>query len=361
MIPVRGSARHLAPVFCVLLVVGGLAVVPAWSSVPAGKARGATSGGDDPLAVALLHRAMEATARVSYQGTQYVAAWSSLDRSVSTSAVLEVSHPSGGPTTVHAVGAGPASVVEEGPDAAWLADPGGPVELLVRAYDVVVADRGTVAGRPVQVVEALRPDGSTAARLWLDDETALPLRREVYDEDGATVTASAFVEISVQTRGSRPGAGGVARGSTGPGAANRLTHGDLARLRERGWRCPTRLGDRLVLYDAKLLGEAVQLSYSDGVATVSVFTQQGRLDKDRLAGFETREIGEGVVYASPGPPSTYTWSTGDRVVTVIADGPVTGVEGVLTAMPPEPLPEEGLLARIGRGAERLRAWLDPFD
>jgi hypothetical protein len=334
------------PVLALPLVIGSIAL-----SAPAT----ALESADDLGAVRLLHRAMTATETVSYNGTQYVAAWSSLDGD-STSAIVDVIHRAGDSSQMWVHGAQTLAAVDARSSTAWLADGGGPVALLVRTHDVAIVGFGSVAGRPTHVVEARRADGTTIARLWLDTESALPLRREVYNDDGTTRTASAFIDFSVERA---PRAFPTA-------AANRseetvLHHGDLAQLRGDGWTCPDRLGGGLVLYEARRVGDAVQLSYSDGVATVSVFEQKGHLDEERLRGFAAREVDDGVVYSSTGPPAQFTWAVGDRVVTVVADAPAETIDTVLSVMPPnEPEYEHGFLARIGKGAERLASWLNPF-
>jgi hypothetical protein len=357
------AARQLTPTVVVAMVVGVLVVGVLVS--PARSADGPNrSVGDDPRAVSLLHRAMSAPDRVSYFGTQYVSAWSAFDRSVSTSAVVDVRHTAGGPTIVTGHGSKPTSVPVWHDGEAWLGGSGGPIGLLVKAYEVQVAGQSHVAGRPSEVVTAHRPDGSAAARLWLDAEHGLPLRREVYDEDGQTVSASAFVEIElVSTLRSRfaRNVSTTSAGRTDAGQATALSHADLAELRDDGWRCPTSLDGGLVLYEAHKRADAVQLSYSDGVTTVSVFEQSGQLDPALLDGFTELESGDGVIYATAGPPSQFVWSTEDgRLITVVADGSLSSVDAVAAAFPPAKAEQPGgLLERIGRGAKRLVSWLNP--
>ncbi|MBD0291973.1 MAG: hypothetical protein ICV70_00160 [Jiangellaceae bacterium] len=312
--------------------------------------------GDDLGAVGLLHRALAAPELVWFRGTQYVAAWSPLDAERSTSAVVDVIHEPGGPTRIRAHGAQPLAMVDERSGTAWLAGAGGPVGLLVRGYDVEIIGVSAVAGRPANIVEARRDDGTPAARLWLDSEWALPLRREIYAEDGTTRTASAFIEVHIE-----PAPAAVEATQSDP-EDRWLRHDDLAELRAGGWSCPRRLPGGFQLYEARRVGDAFQLSYSDGVATVSVFEQRGRLDADRLAGFVAREVNGGVVYSTPGPPAQFTWSTDDRVVTVVADAPAETLDALLAELPPTKHDDDrSLLARIGNGAGRVVSWLNPFD
>lgn len=360
----RAGTRYLAPTVVVVLVagvlvIGGL-VSPAW-----GKDGRPRVQGDDPLAVSLLYRAMSASDRVSYSGTQYVSAWSALDRTISTSAVVDVSHVAGGETVVIGNDATRTTLPPGYNGGSWLGGSGGPVGLLVRAYDVRLVGPAQVAGRAVDVVAAHRDDGSVAAQLWLDAEHAVPLRREVYDEHGRTVSASAFVDVKLT---SNPLARFVHDSADVPAEAmptgpTGLSHADLAGLRSSGWLCPTTLDGGLVLYEAQRHGGAVQLSYSDGVATLSVFEQSGQLDPSALEGFTEYRLENGIVYAAPGPPSQFVWSTDTgRMVTVVADGSVTGVDAVAMAFPPGAArAPDSLVERIGRGAKRLVSWLNPFD
>lgn len=371
-------ARPVPPavvVFVAGVLVVGVLAIPAWAGYGDEADRSArpwltgsrlpVTQADDDRAVRLLRRAIAAPQRVSYTGTQYVSAWSALDRTASTSAVVEVEHTAGGPTVVNGKAAGRLSLPSGSGGATWLAGAGGPVGLLVDTHRVVAAERAAVAGRAAEVVEARRADGSVAARLWLDAEHALPLRREVYDEHGRALSASAFVEVDLveaAPRAARTASRAHSAGGGGTDARATLSRADLERLRSAGWRCPGALDGSLVLYRASRHGDAVHLGYSDGVATLSVFEQPGYLDSDALDGFEAQDVAGGVVYARPGPPSQFTWVTeGDRVITVVADGPVSDVESVLDALPPDPADRPGgLLERIVRGAKRLVSWLNPF-
>ncbi|HEU4543143.1 MAG TPA: sigma-E factor regulatory protein RseB domain-containing protein [Jiangellaceae bacterium] len=360
--PTRSAAvRHIPPTIVVVLVAGvlvvGALVAPAYG-------HRARSVHDDPRAVALLYRAMDAPDRISYSGTQYVSAWSVLDRTRSTSAIVHVRHTAGMTTLVTDHGTQPVTLAQQG--GSWLAGNGGPVGLLVKAYDVELLGHGRVAGRPADMVGARRPDGSLAARLWLDAEYAFALRREVYDEAGRTVSASAFIEINLASAQSRYMSESPRTLASTAGlavAASRLSQSDLIALRSTGWRCPSELGDGLVLYEATRHDGAIQLSYSDGVTTVSVFEQPGQLDPAVLDGFDQSEHGNGVVYTSPGPPSQFVWATGDgRVITVVADGSLETVDSVLQEYPPiEASAPTSLIHRIGRGAKKFVSWLNPFD
>jgi len=354
----------------VLLAVALLLVVPVF--IPAAPRAAAADGDDDAPAVGLLQRSARSWSTVSFTGTQYLTLGGDTG---SAGAVVEVVHRAGSSTRVHVLGSGrhelPASATR-----AWLA-PAGPVDLLVDAYEIRLAGREPVVGRPADVVEARRPDGTLAARLWVDTATGLPLRRELLDSHGSVSQASAFVDLAVHgqvgtlvagmAEDSRtpavPSGGGV--GAVAAGGGPTLDLDDLVALRHQGMACPEEIGDGLVLYEARQVrvGEgrsAVQLSYSDGLVAVSVFEQRGRLDGDRLEGFAGRRVGDGTVWTRSGPPSWATWSTGESVVTVVSDDPAL-VPAVVAAVPPGDDGSHGLLARLARAASRVAGWFNPYD
>lgn len=357
-----GLAALVVPVLAVPLLLSVLFV-----HAPAAQAGIPRETGDDYRAVELLRQSATAAGRISYLGTQYVSTWSALTKSAaSTSAIVQVQHEAGGQTEIR-LHDRQTAILDGSTATTWLAGDG-PAELLLGAYDVRLVGEGKVAGRYTDIVEALRADGSVAARLWLDRETALSLRRESFAHDGYPLSASSFVEVAIG------GANlcctfGPARTSTldTDGADRFALHWpEIEQLREDGWHCPEKLAAGMVLYEARRVGDAIQLSYSDGVMTVSVFEQSGWLDPSRLEGYETVEFNGGVVYTRPGPPARLMWSSGDRVITVVAEAPLDTVEQLFESLPPEPAPDppeadDGFLARIGRGAQRVGSWINPFD
>lgn len=334
-----------------LTVLGGALLLPG-----SAQAERPTS---DPYAVTMVSRAMTAPSLVSYSGTQFVAAWSATDPSESTSMMADVEHTAGGSTVVRAHGSAEAARVDPPDGGTWLAH-SGPIEMLTDVHALTVSGSADIAGRSTAVIDALRPDGTVAARLWLDKENGLPLRREVYDESGRPVSASAFVDIAL-SHGDVAIADPARQGTPSwPAKAKHLGEAELDDLRASGWTCPSELASGLALYEAKQVGSAVQLSYTDGVAAVSVFEQPGRLDSAAVDGFTAHEADGGVYYRAPGPPTRFVWETSGYVVTVIADAPAMA-DAVLDAMPPEGDESSGLLARVGRGAQRLMSWVNPFD
>ena len=327
-------------------------------------------------AVELLARAERAPRKVAYEGVQFVSSWAGRGTS---SMLVEVRHWPAKGTAVRVRGSDghPAREVFQG-------DPGdasggvaqighGPLGLVAANYDVVHDGEGRVAGRKAMIVAALRrtaaapgppavaaPANIAVARFWIDRETGLLLRREVYDSRGTIVRASAFIDISIGSTGllthlppmiPRP-------------SSTSVDEGRLDRLRGAGWTCPDSLPTGLDLYDARQLqdpaGPIMHFSYSDGLTTVSLFEQRGHLDQSRLDGYHAQQVGDATVFVRAGLPLRLTWSARGRVFTVLADAPDETVQAVIAALPHEQA-ENGLLDRLRRGLGRFVSWFNPFS
>ena len=335
------------------LVGGGTATLG-----PTAPVDGSTTDG---AALRLLERAAKAPATVAYHGVQFVSAWSDQG---STSLVVEVDHRPGRGTTVRSDGTtqSPASdtfLPARGAEPSVLGG-SSTLRLLADNYTVMLAGRRAVSGRAADVVEARWPGSDrAAARFWLDTETGLVLRREVYDQRGRTTRASAFVEIAL---------GEVAGERHLPPAMPRAWSQEVDYtgrevMRDRGWHCPDSLPGSLDLVDARRGGEKVapilHLSYSDGLATVSLFEQRGRLDADKLDGYRPADQDGRRIYVRDGVPQRVVWSAGGTVFTLVADAPAATVDKVVAALPHEPV-EQGGWHRLGRGLDRVASWFNPF-
>ncbi len=323
----------------------------------------------DPAALRLLEGAATAPLHAHYVGVQFVSAWTSRG---ATSLVLHVEHEPGVGTQVRsartASGDGVDTFVAAGGAQPSLMGDNATLQLLSRNYAVAVSGSGDVAGRLSDIVEVrYAPSGRVAARFWLDRATGLVLRREVYDERGRTTRASAFIQIEtskwspmLSTAGLRPPAyDAVARTEAWPEA---IGTAGLSTMRARGWNCPAKLPGSLRLVDARrgqtASGGVVHLSYSDGLASLSVFEQAGRLDVDRLGGYRRVQVDGRDVYRQEGVPVRYVWSAHGRVFTVVADAPPRTVESAVAALPHGG--DDGAWNRLGRGMDRVGSWFNPF-
>lgn len=322
---------------------------------------------DDAVAVSLLRQAAEAAAEWSWSGTEFVSGWGA---GGTVAGVVDVEHVAGRGTTIRTRG-GPATALALSGVTPQRSDHPGllvdaAVDRLMASYAVVLDGSGRVGGRPALVVAVRRDDGRPAARLWVDRATRLPLRREVYDSLGQVARASAFVDVRVGGRRQLPG---------GPRPTSSPTAAELAGLQAQGWLVPAALAG-LPVDHAGLLRHAgadvLHLRYSDGLSSVSVFQQRGRLEPATLGGlrpWRPAAAAGATVYVRPGLPLSLTWESGGTVFTVVADASDEVVARVVAELPHTAVAAEsrqdasggGFADRLRRGAARLAGWLNPFD
>ncbi len=326
-------------------------------------------GTSEPGAVRLLERAAEAARVNAYRGVQFVAVWTGRSP---RSLVVDLEHRPGTGTVVRLYGGqGPPGGTLFAPEAeadprvpgSWAASATPAVDLLARHYRLVLGGTGPVAGRLARVVEVRRHDGTVAARLWIDQSSTLVLRREIFDGAGAAIRTSAFVDLRLLDQA---GAYPAHLPPTVPGETGTRVTG-LAALRGAGWHCPPTLGTALTLFDARQLsgdqGPAVHLAYTDGLFTLSLFQQKGRLDAARLAeqGFVRRSLAGVRVHVREGPQRVVVWSAGGTVYTVITDAPEDMVRAAVAALPHQ-IRVGAIVGRLQRGVDRVGNWVwDTFQ
>ncbi|WP_433327622.1 sigma-E factor regulatory protein RseB domain-containing protein [Spirillospora sp. CA-294931] len=353
------------------LTAGTVAGALALAAALAGDAYASRRVRSDPEALRLLRAAADAARRVPFDGRQFL---TTRNRSGSTTSTLRVAHRPGDGTYFDPGPQAPAlrtrgtsaevrSLPSYRPD-----DPtaftAAALSLLAGNYALRRGDASTVCGRRARIVEARRPDGTAAGRFWIDDDTGLMLRRELMDAHGRPVSSSGFSEVRV----SRPADGRDAVAFSGsapsrPAAApwsDRLEAAELAELRERGWRFPDTLPGSLALRDARRPSPddgSIHLSYTDGLAAVSVFVQRGGLDEGRLAGWRRSTVAGRTVYRRDSLQHWLVWSGNGQVYTVMTDGPADRVESVVKGLPGG---GSGFWGRLGRGFRRLGSWVNPF-
>jgi sigma-E factor negative regulatory protein RseB len=229
--------------------------------------------------------------------------------------------------------------------------------LMLTNYQVRYAGRSSADGRSARLVQLLRPDGSLAARYWLDDSTNLPLRRQVFATGSGLISDEAFIDLKVGSRGMRSMPAAQAQPWTG-----QLDAAGLASLRGHGWPVPASMPGDLELLRASTSsagqpGEVLDLSYSDGLSEVSVFVQRGEMS-GQLPGWSRVEVGGHSVLSSTQDSQCLAWSAAGFVYTVIADAPAATVGQVVAALPHQDRP--GLWVRMARGLRRLASWANPF-
>ncbi len=340
--------RRVRPALLVLgagaVLMSGLPAAAA-PTEPAGRVRPA----GDQEALALLGDAAHAARNRSWTGTQYVATWRG---GVASSSVSEVHHD---PWSGTRVSGGPSSVASSLPavglDEQLLGQ-------LADRYELSVLGVGTSSGRRAQVVEARRRDGQVAGRFWLDTDTGLPLRREVWDPHGRRLRSSAYVDLVVDADAA------ASRPAADPGA---LTVQPLQPLQPvqpgsaAGWAAPARLPGGYAMFDSGRpagAGAVLHQAYSDGLSTVSLFSQPGSLGQVP-AGYRRQEVAGTPVWVQAGTPERLVWSGGGQVFTMISDAAHDDLLAAVGSLPRDGRTDGGLLRRLGRGLARVGSWLDP--
>jgi sigma-E factor negative regulatory protein RseB len=268
----------------------------------------------------------------------------------------EIWHRPGGQTEAVPVadGDGPAGT-ESGPSVS-VALSSRQLALLQSSYVLDYTGSGVADGRAAQLVAVDRPDGTVAAKYWLDDQSRLPLRRQLFDDHAKLVS-----DISVA--GLRTGKGALTGmpASGSPPWPSQLNPVALTALRSAGWPLPAQLPGGMMLFAASSTGpataEVVAVSYSDGLSVISLFVQRGRLSS-RMPGWRLVSIGGHAAYAVDPDDQTIAWSGDGYVFTLLADAPATAVDQAIAALPQGG--EPGFWGRMARGFGRLASWANPF-
>jgi len=317
---------------------------------------GAMLSGEEVLGLRLLGKAAQASQVMSYEGTEL-----NSDPGVGGEAttITQVWH-SGGGLTLTQISSADADVMRSPVGVFGLTR--ALVGLLGEHYVAVYRGTGYTVGRPAAVVEVYRFDGSLAARFWLDRQTLVPLRRELFDSSDKQIGEDAFVQVRFGAMAAQPAMAKAAASATVTAGPTWVTAASpdelLASLAGQGWRLPATLPGGLPLYTAASsgtgTGEVIDLEYSDGLAVVSLFVQRGTLASD-MAGWKPATLGGHQVYVSG---RSVTWSWHGLVCTMITDAPPRTVAQAVAALPRST--PVGLLARLGRGFERLAQLADPF-
>lgn len=139
----------------------------------------------------------------------------------------------------------------------------------MQGYRATLAGKGRVAGYAAQVVDvAAADDWRYGYRLWLERESGLPLRVDLIGQDGQPIEQVAFTELQL---GLRPSDADLAPSDVrGLSPVTRLPPPDR---NAPGWRVPSP-PPGFALRAARFQSDGVQLLYSDGLASVSVYVEQ---------------------------------------------------------------------------------------
>jgi hypothetical protein len=238
-----------------------------------------------------------------------------------------------------------------------------PVDLdrLHRKYVVRVGGPSQLDTGPAVALDVIdRATGVRRETLHTDEETGLVVRRETFAPDGRPLRVVAFTQLRV--------AQGVLLPPDAEGLeleVASLAPAELAELRARGFVAPEQLPDGYELLGGYEFEGAdvptLHLVYADGLYTLSVFQQQGRLAARALDGAtELRTEDGGAVWRWPGSePRQVIWSGGGLTFTGLTDAPVDELLTVVSGLPNDPPPS--MLDRLARGITRVGRWLWPLD
>lgn len=227
-------------------------------------------------------------------------------------------------------------------------------------------------GRPARVVEAVAPamlgpsqaadptiggaapavtgelDG-VVARWWIDDQMSLILGQETFDGRGNLVTSSRLTDLQ---RG-QVNEEAVSLPASPARTTTALTLSRAAELRKSGWICADRLAGlqlQRIRTDGPTAPDLVHLIYSDGLTTVSVVEQRGRLDDAPAGSIRDETVG---AWVTKGMPSTATWSSGDVVLTVVTDGSPVTLTAAVAALPHRAFRGQTTIERVRAGWSRI--------
>jgi sigma-E factor negative regulatory protein RseB len=190
-------------------------------------------------------------------------------------------------------------------------------------YDLSVVREERVAGRPA-VLLAIRPHDSFrfGHRVWLDRETAFPLRTELVAGDGELIEQFKFADINLES--------GVSEQALKPSIdlANFTWYSDPGRVDaaevETDWICddlPS--GFRVISTRHERLPGAdapvTHIVYGDGLATVSVF----------IAEDQNHEIAR---RSNVGASSSFSIESGDYQITAVGEVPAETVQRIASSM-----------------------------
>jgi hypothetical protein len=217
-------------------------------------------------------------------------------------------------------------------------------------------DLDTGPAVPVELVE--RDDGVRREVLYLDELTGLVVRRETFDRDGAAVRVVAYTELELL-----PAATRVASDDAGADAAPRHPEAPpelVERIRAAGFVAPDELDAGYLLLGAAELPDAsvptVHLLYGDGLYTLSVFQQRGRMASAARRGAVALATDDGgAVWRWPGSePRRLVWNGDGLTFTVLTDAPTDEVLLAIGGLPTDP--PSSILDRLSRGLQRVGRW-----
>jgi sigma-E factor negative regulatory protein RseB len=318
---------------------------------PAGAATAAGRAG-----LALMSQAVAACRKTAFSGIQVFRWWGPAGTRVW---LADIWHRPGGQTIAIPVAgsaASPASGTGTPGPSVSMAISGQQLSLMQAGYVLVYAGLSWADGRRAEVVAVDRRNGTLAAKYWLDGQTKLPLRRQIFDDHARVVSDISFADLKIGPSSLT----GMPVAATQPWT-RQLAGSALAALRRQGWPLPAGLPDGMVLSAATLTdttaGRVVGVSYSDGLSVISIFVQRGELP-GQMAGWQRVLVAGHDAYVVSSADQAIAWSGDGYVFTLLADAPAATVDRAVAVLPHGNPP--GFWDRLGRGFRRLASWANPF-
>ena len=197
-------------------------------------------------------------------------------------------------------------------------------EDLERSYEIVLMSAERVVERDAQIV-AIHPrdEYRYGYLLWLDSETAMPLKSQLRDEQGRTVEQMAFTQIEIG--GDIPPS--VLEPTIDAQGFQLIRAPENAEPEEMPqWRA-TQLPDGFQLSVATLTRMAgsenpvEHLVYSDGLATVSVFVESPDTETEVAGGL-----------SRIGSANAFSFEFSGRQITAVGEVPAVTVEFIATSL-----------------------------
>ena len=231
------------------------------------------------------------------------------------------------------------------------------IDRLAARYELRGWKSQSSLGRTAYLVEAVEPtatpaEGSldgVAARWWLDARTGLLLAQETYDGRGNLVVSSRLTDLRFGTVTDQSSL--VASPAARTTAT--LTLSRAGQLRRDGWVCAERLAGLSLLRlrtDQTDDPTLVHLVYSDGLTTLSVVEQRGRLAGAPTGSTRNETLG---AWVTAGMPSTATWTSGDVVLTAVTDGSRETLAAAVAALPHDARQQPTTMERVRAGWSRI--------
>ena len=217
---------------------------PARPLLPTAAVPGSRTPAAERAGRALLSQAVTACASTAFSGIQLFRFWGPAG---SRTWLAEIWHRPGGQIVADPVTDGEAQAAgttAPGPSVS-LALSGQQLALLQADYVLDYAGHGRAEGRPAELVTVDRPDGSLAAKYWLDRATRLPVRRQLFDRRARMVS-----DISLASLRTGPTALTGMPAAAGQPWPRQLSPAGLARLRAQGWPLPAALPGGMALVNA---------------------------------------------------------------------------------------------------------------